>query len=124
MKKIVIGLLVCAFIVPALGGCKKNMKDEGKFKGVLSGWEVNLKDPMGTYKDFVLDEQTAYEIGNAILKRVYGEEKLKNTRFIVYEVEGKDYFVVCRGPKAGPGGGYNVALNKEDGKILRIWACE
>jgi len=142
MKKIIVCMLFCCLLssCSVVNGsiseesedmsmnCENEEKvvdDEGVFEGVISYWSVDFNDTTGAYLDFVLDEVTAFKIGDAILKKVFGEEKIKNTTFTVCEIKGEGYFVVTRLPVPRiPGGEYNVAINKEDGKILKIWTGE
>jgi len=59
------------------------------------------------------------------LHDVFGEELISNTSFIVREVYRDGFFVVTRLPDNNiPGADYNVAINKKDGKILKIWMGE
>lgn len=99
----------------------------GEFKGVVSDWDIDLDSQVGVpTKGFIVDEKLALEIGNAVIKSVYNENILLQTEFVVYELKDKDIFVVSRIPKGDEklGGDYNVAVNKKNGAILKIWAGE
>ena len=86
--------------------------------------KINLRDRVGTYKNFVVNETLALEIGRAVLKDTYGEVFFEDT-LMVRDVEKQKLFVVSF-VKEGYvlGGCFSVAINKKDGKILRIWAGE
>lgn len=102
----------------------KKSVDEGEFQGI-DNEPIDFEDMIGVHKDFEVDEKLALEIGDAILKKVYGESLLQNTYYIVKENAKEEYFVVTRLPNDGvPGGDYSVVINKKDAKILRIWMGE
>lgn len=129
MRKTIAILL--AFLLSFANGCKNednnSTTDEGEFLGVLSNVKIDFDNQDGAYnKDFIIDEKLALEIGNSILKSIYGESMLKNSDFIVYEVEGENIFVVSRVPKDNGtlGDDYNIAINKKNGAVLKIWAGE
>ena len=120
MKKILICMFICCCLLVSCNSSNPE-KDEGEFRGVVPASQVGGGIPV----KYAIDEEMALEIGNAILKKIFGEEVIKNTRFIVCEVDGKDYFVVSRLPKNYEmGGDFGVAINKEDGKILKVWMGE
>ena len=86
--------------------------------------KVDLKDGTGMYKNFVITEALALEIGRAVLKDTYGEVFSEET-LTVKEVEKQKFFVVSFTQEGyALGGDFNVAINKKDGKILKIWAGE
>ena len=140
MKKIIIYLLLCCFLSSCdittdstsgkiddteenNGGGNQIMNNEGVFESVVS-YNIDFNDTIGAYTEFVLDQKTALEIGDIILKKIYGEEAISNTQFIVREVMGEGYFVITRMPvPIIPGFDYNIAINR-DGKILKIWMGE
>ena len=97
--------------------------DTGRFLGVVSDW-VNWDDA-GDFVGFTIDEELALDIGNAVLRRVYGENVIEDTRFLVGKIAGKDCFIITRLPKNHPalGGEYNVAINA-NGEILKIWMVD
>ena len=72
--------------------------------------------------EFVIDEFTALEIGDAVLRATFDEELLEATKkYDVYELEGKDVFIVKR---------YNeqkslyVAIDKTNCEIINVWQSE
>lgn len=135
---IIILSLLCIFIVSTSGCTNTNtdvIKEDigmvvnttGEFKGIVSNWNFDLKSQIGVpAKGLIVDEKLALEIGNAVIKSVYNENVLLQTKFVVCELEGKDVFVVSRIPKSDEtlGGDYNVAISKKDGAIIKIWAGE
>ena len=119
MKK---ALAICMFVLMCgfLFSCDSG-KSKGEFLGVAPDEGIgNLR------KAFVIDQEMALKIGDVILEQVLGEEFIKSSRFIVYEAEGKDYFVVFRTRCTldQMGGGISVAINKADGKILAVWLSD
>ena len=130
MKKIIVYLLFCIFV----SSCNliKNdviennsiISNKGVFEGVVADWDINLDEIYG-FIEFTLDEETALEIADVVLKKIFGDEVINKTSFIVVEAKGKDYYIICRLPDSNvPGEDYNVAINKTDGKILKVWMGE
>ena len=97
---------------------------QGRGIGVITGWRIDLDDPIGTFTDFYVTEKLALEIGDAVLRGYISEEELAKMTLTVRDIPGRDFYVVSRFYKGVAGGDYNVAINKEDGKILRIWMGE
>jgi len=92
-----------------------------------------IRDP-GVYRDFFVSEDLALKIGEAVLRDVLGDEAFTDNYILSISdfpaFEGKKYFVVVLAytytlPNGGqgiiPGDAYGVAINKKDGKILKIW---
>ena len=132
MKKLVLLLPCCLLIMcnvprgnPANGSEKEKFMNRGRFEKAVSAPTIDFNDTTGSHTDFFVDEKLALEIGTAVLQKVFGEELISNTYFIVREVYGDGFFVVTRLPDNNvPGADYNVAINKKDGKILKIWMGE
>ncbi len=135
MKKIIIILfimLLALFLYGYLSGMlfqgdKIPPGDVGEFKGVISAQDINLDEKEGiSGQEIVIDEKLALEIGNAVIKSVFDEHVIKETEYRVFELRGKDSFVVSRLPrdKLMLGGDYNVAISKIDGRILKVWMGE
>ena len=101
--------------------------DTGEFIGIRNWyWDID-DDTYGILSEKILiNEQTALEIGNAIMKSIFDPDIIQKTYFTVYEVEGEDFLVVSRTPrkKGGEIKSYNVAISKFGGAILRIWIEE
>jgi len=124
-REIITLLLLIAIIlsVCALAACGEK-QGEGVFKGIVSGWNTDLDDITLTYSDFVIDDKVALEIGDAVLKSILGD-KFNNTSFIVCEIADKNFYIITRIPDTNvPGVDYNIAISKEDGRILKIWMGE
>jgi len=91
----------------------------------LASDKIDLTDGIGVYKDFVVTEALALEIGRAVLKDTYGEEVFSEITLTVKEVEKQKLYVVSFTQEGyALGGDFSVAINKKDGKILKIWAGE
>lgn len=100
-------------------------EDSGKYRGIVDDMP-DLDSTVGAHA-IEIDEALALDIGNAVIKSAYGEEavSINDTEFLVYEVKGKNIFVVSRGPKGGVlGGDHSVAIDKTDGSILKVWSGE
>ena len=100
---------------------KRNEIEKGEFLGeVNTGMDLN--ENTLSY-DIELDEKTALDIGDVILKKVFGEKEISISYFFVCEVKDEGYYIITRTPNYDiPGYSYHVALNKKDGKIINIWA--
>jgi hypothetical protein len=79
---------------------------------------------VGVHKGFVVTEALALEIGKAVLKHISGEFFYEET-LTVKEVKKQKLFVVSFTQEGFVlGGDLNVAINKKNGKILKIWGGE
>lgn len=95
--------------------------------------EKNWNEPVGTYQEDVLpDKETALAVATAIF---HGMEKdtvaQKYTpQSIFYDKEDSIWIVFFHegveenATEVVMGGGYSIALQKKDGKVLRIWMGE
>ena len=123
-RNIIICLLLLTISLVFVSGCSNTddmPADDGKFLGVVSNWNIDLDDKEYA-AEVVIDEKLALEIGDAVLKSVYGQDALAETKFQVCELKDKDVFVVTRMPtEYEMGDDYNVAISKKDGTILRVW---
>jgi len=131
MKKLII-LLVGGLLLTACASKNASNSEyeevpghgKGKFGGVLDE-DVDLKNiTTGTCRISNMSSNLALEIGDAVLKEVFGEDRLSDTIFYVSEINNQDFYIVSRFIENVAGGGYNVAISKEDGKILKIWEDE
>lgn len=126
-KNKTIFILLLFILTISLVGCAKqeNNKDVGVFEGVVS-WDINLDTYLGYPIHDAIDEKLALDIGNVVIRSIYGEEILKKTDFLVCEPEGHDFYIVSRMPKDKKmlGDDYNVAISRIDGRILKVWAGE
>ena len=77
---------------------------------------------------FAIDEELAFEIGDAAMKSRVNDSKMEEYykwEAIVIEITSQNLFVVSRIPNDGSeGGDINVAISKEDGRILKMWIGE
>ena len=127
-------LIFCLFFMCAM--CQSNsinIVDKGRLmnqityeKKVFDIFPFAFYDISGNVKDFSIDDKLAFEIGIAILAKAYGKDKIFGYRYFVSESTREGVFVITAIPVVDTeyiilGGSYNVALSKEDGKILRIW---
>jgi hypothetical protein len=94
----------------------------GNFNGVAYGENIDLDDPTGRVTEFTISSDLAMIIGDAILYNHFGKDATAKMTLHGEEIAEKGYYVISR--LSDGGGGYSVAINKEDGKILRIWTEE
>lgn len=131
MKKIFISCcIICALLF--CGCANQGTGDMNNDVGEIEEIEETVPDNsnLETNKDsalpsgFVIDEELALEIGNAVLKSVCGEEFMKETEASVKE--HADRFVISRGLKNKriTGGGMWVSISKKNGQILKIQGYE
>ena len=141
-KKVTILLLIISIVFCASGGYFY-IKTAKNAKAVKDYNMMNVSDK-GDYliwadldydaysfggNDIAMDEyeitqETALDIGNAVLKDIYQEqwrEFFEETEYMVISIEKQDMYIVSRAPVGYVGDGSYVAINKKDGKILRIW---
>ena len=136
MKNVIVFILCCV-CMNFLYGCTNidtnqvsedgfNNSDEGDFLGIISDMDLALYVEDNNSKKLVIDDKLALEIGNSVIKSVYGKDVLNKTEFLVYELKGEGVFIVSRIIKGGQtlGGDYNVAIRKETGSIIKIWTGE
>ena len=136
MKKILfLAFIGCIIIlcVACSNTSSKNIKDGDEklnqeliYEKSTHTSEVDLADNIGAVLDFEISEKLAVEIGNAVLKSVYNETILNNTKLILSENEKGNIFTISRviNDIYTDGGDCNVAISKTDGKILKIWMGE
>ena len=79
----------------------------------------------GVVRDFTVSEDLAAEIGEAVLKDVFGDNIVINRQLLVEEYwKNKNYWCVSLSFPKVPGGAYCVAIDKNNGKILKVWMDE
>lgn len=131
MKKIFISYcIICALLF--CGCANQGTGDMNNDVGEIEEIEETVPDNsnLETNKDsalpsrFVIDEELALEIGNAVLKSFRGEEFMKETEASVRE--HPDRFVIYRElkDKRYVGGGMSVSISKKNGQILKIQGYE
>ncbi len=126
--------LVCCMVMCfcfLVGGCgTTNNKDKGEYRTLPEGeWSTtvqDLREAPAYEKNLEMDAELALKIGDAVLEATYGTEALEGTVFIVTDCEKEGWFWVYRMPDWDiyPGvldGGYNVAILKKTGEIIKIW---
>lgn len=73
-------------------------------------------------KDYIPDEQTAAEIGAAILKSVYGESIRERLPFVVFfNEERQEWLVRSQTPKRWEGVVGFIVLKKSNAEVVAIW---
>ena len=98
--------------------------ETGKFEENVN-WNLDMEDMTGACVDFSVTKELALKISDCVLEHIYGDKAISNTVFKVCEIAGNNYYVVTRYPEElRPGYDYNVALDKTDGRILKIWMGE
>lgn len=131
MKKVMLVLIVfCCAMCASCGGQTSQQEEQMNqqteddiFQGELT-WDLDLNDiSPGTTTDFEVDQYLALKIGNAVLEKEF-EVFYPETELVEVYDGGFFYYVVRMKGDGVPGMDINVAINKEDGKILKIWAGE
>lgn len=78
------------------------------------------------FRDFEVTDEMAIDIGNAVVKAVYGEEIIDKTIYNLAYIkkDGIYWFARVPKPKNGVsttlGGSYDVYIRKKDGAILEV----
>jgi len=139
VKKILLLLFLGCIIFMACSCSNTNNKNESngdiitkngvRYKKYSHTSEVDLDDTIGTILDFEISEDLAAEIGDCILKSAYSKVDFSDAELVLLKHKNRDVFIVGIWPvyddqTDGGGGGYNVAISKADGKILKIWMDE
>ena len=130
MKKVAAVLFLC-FVLSSCKSSIDNRKDDSEVEAMVSGGIFeegvvgSLEDFGGVNVEFSLDKETALEIGDIVLRKAFGDERLRNSTFVVSDLIAENLFIVTRLPmNYVPGEDYNVALDKSDGRILKVWMGE
>lgn len=131
MKRIFILVLSIILSTVLLSACASLEKKEINIIKFESGtyFNKNWDDAVGTYKNAVVPNQdVALEIAQAIFK---GMDKSDEAQALVpqsvFYDEKDGIWIVSFGKASNSitiGGDCNIAIQKEDGKILRIWFGE
>ena len=118
--------LVWLFLQPASEVTEKKVSYES---GVYSNKKWN--EPSLSYtKDIVPNEERAIEIAEAVMGEINNAHYQKENYepFLVFYDEPDEVWIVhfWRKPQNGVywTGGINIAIQREDGKVLRIWIDE
>lgn len=87
-------------------------------------YDLNAKEG-SIEKDFVPDAQTAQAIGDTIIQSIVEDEFSKLTDVSVSYDSKNHIWIVTRSLESEKlGGDYSCAIQKTDGKILKVWAGE
>ena len=100
--------------------------DIGTFEGVVPKGRFDIdKNNVVLPSGFYVNQELALSIGNAVIKDFSGEKFILESTYIVKEIQDEDIFIVTRFPKKNQlGGDINVAIDKRNGCILKIWGGE
>ena len=121
-------ILLCVVFCSACGNCKKE-KDMIKYESG-SFYDKNWSEIIGTYskKAVIPDEETALKIAITIFE---GMEKSKEAQRYVpqtvfYDTDDEIWIVTFgnNSSRIALGGDCSIAMQKADGKVLRIWFGE
>ena len=126
--KVVCCSIICFCCLMSSCGTPNN-KDKGEFWSEI---ELGGGGPTLQYlretpaRTLEMDAELALKIGDAVLEATYGAEALEGLVFIVTDCEKEGWFWVARGPDQdicphALDGGYNVAIEKKTGEIIKIW---
>ena len=133
MEKKVIILSVFLIIIFTFLGCVGNSSDKGGDEQVefITGIYHNKKwdESIGTYKqDVIPDQEVALNVASQIFKGMQKSEEIqKYVCTSVFYDEQDEIWIVSFGRQSDEmivGGECNIAICKNDGKILRIWYDE
>lgn len=126
-------LVVFVIVLSAVfcSGCGNSKKDNDTIKYESGNYQdKNWSETSGTYSGgaVIPDEETALKIAKAIFD---GMEKSKDTQEYVpqsvfYDIQD-EIWIVSFGKKSNQftlGGDCSIAMQKKDGKVLRIWFGE
>lgn len=130
MRRILVVFVIVLSMI-SCSACGKSQKENDMIK-YESGtfYDKNWSESIGTYsgKAVIPDEETALKIAKAIFD---GMEKSKEVQEYVpqsvfYDVQDEVWIVSFwkSSNKITLGGDCNIALQKKDGKVLRIWFGE
>lgn len=131
MKRILLLLLAIILSIALFSACKTQKKDETDMVKFESGnyFNKNWSETAGTYGNAVVsNEDTALEIAKAIFN---GMDKSKETQEYVpqsvFYDEQDEIWIVSFWKESNEitlGGDCSIAIQKADGKVLRIWFGE
>lgn len=127
-KKIILLFIILSIVL--LSACG-NREEEGNMIKYQMGnyYDKNWNETVGTYVGAAIpDRETAIEVAKAIF---YGMDKSESVRRYVpksvFYDEQDGIWIVSFGEDSDDvtlGGGCSIAMQKADGKILRIWFGE
>lgn len=127
MKKILL-VLVSFLLLCGLSGCKEKEEQE-KYEYMTNKYYTSreeVENGAGIDIPFEMDADLAFEIGKAVLESHFSEEQLEDTHYELNNITAGDVYIVYKSPNGEDilGGGFGVAIDKKDGRILRIWISQ
>lgn len=130
MKKSFVLLIASVFIVVSFSACRsiENEKDMVKFESGIYH-DKNWNEIVGSYtRATIPDEKTALEIAKGIFNGMEkNEETQKYIPQSVFFDEQDEIWIVSFWKDSNDvalGGDCSIAIQKQDGKVLRIWFGE
>lgn len=121
MKKIY-GIIIMSILCLIISACSNN-EYKGENRGTVTGESLKLEEKSG--KKFEVTDELAIDIGNAVIKSVYGKNAINKTEYDLRYYEKHGVYLFARIPTKIKGKGfgwdYEVAIRKEDGAILGVW---
>ena len=105
-----------------MSACNDN-EYNGVNKGTVSNYSFGLEEKRKNHKmDFEITDDLAIDIGNAVIKSVWGEDVIKETQYRLEYIEDDEAYLFYRVPKDEWtfDGEYDVVINKADGAILWV----
>ena len=125
MKKMLVLLLVGMNILPLLWGCTKN-DDVACYMGTY--WDKNWEETFYTYTgDPISDTGTAIAVATAIFNGMIKSDKGPDwvPQSVFYDEPDEIYIVsFCADSDMPTYNDWNIAIRKQDGKVMRIWSTE
>ena len=137
-KSICVAVVILSMMLIIMCSCKMNQENDIQtqtdvtYGGAVYFDSFSVDDYNETEIPFTVDEKLAFEIGDAAFKSTIDESKLDEYYKMpayVYEISGENIYLVCRLQQSVDGnimdgGGFNAAISKEDGRILKMWIGE
>ena len=128
MKKTIIPLILTFFVVLTACGETEVEKDMVQYKSGIYH-DKNWNETVGTYQEkIVANKNVAIEIATAVFEGINkSEEVQKYVLQSVFYDEPDEVWIVSFGKDSNEitlGGDCNIAIQKSDGKVLRVWFGE
>ncbi len=121
----VIMMILCVILCSC-----KNKEYIGKNVGIrrmgLTNYASEDFKPSSAVENFEIDEDLAINIGNSVLKSVYGEDIINSSEYVLAYYEDVGIYKFARIPDNseainGMGEDWAVIIRKSDGAILKVW---
>lgn len=71
--------------------------------------------------DVTVSKELAITMGDMILNERYGAEDMAKYDLDITYFEEKEVYLIQRHHRGYDGGGYEVAINKNSGEIIKVW---